>query len=116
MQGSRQEGEPRGPAVAQFLLQEPSFPASVAYGLTRAQAALERIRPKRSPIGIRSAEMLNMLRSGVVGLDVERAIATDIHEILTQMVDRTAEISSAIGEEFFYAAMPESADSEVIEA
>jgi uncharacterized alpha-E superfamily protein len=95
---------------------ELSFPSSVAYTLTRAQAALERIRPNRSGIGVRSAEMLNMLRSGVVGLDVERAIATDIHEILTQIVDRTAEVSAAIGEEFFYAVLPEMTDTEVIEA
>jgi uncharacterized alpha-E superfamily protein len=112
----KRRGELTGPAVAEFLLQEPSFPSSVAYTLTRAQAALERIRPNRSGIGVRSAEMLNMLRSGVVGLDVERAIATDIHEILTQIVDRTAEVSAAIGEEFFYAVLPEMTDTEVIEA
>jgi uncharacterized alpha-E superfamily protein len=112
----KRKGGLAGRAVAEFLLQEPGFPSSVAYTLTRAQAALERIRPERSAIGIRSTDMLNMLRSGVVGLDVGRAIETDIHDILTQIVDRTAEVSSAIGEEYFYAVLPESRDPEMIEA
>ena len=112
----KRRGTLSGPAVAEFLIQEPDFPSSVAYTLTRAQAALERIKPKRSAIGMRSSESLNMLRSGVVGLDVERAIETDIHDVLTQIVDRTAEVSALVGEEYFYAVLPEAHEPEVIEA
>lgn len=113
----KRKGSLTGPAVAEFLLQEGGFPSSVAYTLTRAQAALERIRPARSPIGRRSAEILNKLRAGVVALDVDRAVRTDIHDVLTQIVDRCAEVSMAIGDEYFYAVLPESTgEREVIEA
>jgi uncharacterized alpha-E superfamily protein len=113
----KRKGSLKGPAVAEFLLQEGAFPSSVAYTLTRAQAALERIRPKRSPIGLRSVEVLDKLRGAVVGLDIERAIRTDIHEVLTRIVDRTAEVSQAIGEEYFYAVLPPSQlEPEAIEA
>jgi uncharacterized alpha-E superfamily protein len=112
----KRKGALTGPAVAKFLLQEPSFPSSVAYTLTRAQAALDRIRPPRSPIGRLSADLLSKLRTGVVGLNVERAVETDIHDVLTHIVDATAEVSRTIGEEYFYAALPEPLDTEVVEA
>ncbi|MGD2045840.1 MAG: alpha-E domain-containing protein [Gemmatimonadota bacterium] len=112
----KRKGSLTGPAVAKFLLQEPAFPSSVAYTLTRAQAALERIRPPGSPIGRGSAERLNKLRAGVVGLNVDRAVESDIHDVLTHIVDATAEVSQTIGEEYFYAVLPEPLESEVVEA
>jgi uncharacterized alpha-E superfamily protein len=111
----KRKGSLSGPEVARFLLQEPSFPSSVAYGLTRAQAALDRIRPAGSQIGHRSRDLVNKLRTGVVGLDVARAVETDIHDVLTHIVDASAEVSTAIGEEYFYAVLPPM-ESEVIEA
>ena len=104
-----------GPAVAEFLLRESGFPSSVAHTVTNAQAALNRIRPDDSPIGRRSADLLNMLRSAVVGLDLTRAIDNDIHESLTLIVDRVAEVSQALGEEYFYAVQSEP-EADVIEA
>jgi uncharacterized alpha-E superfamily protein len=95
-----------GPAVTEFLLQEPSFPTAVAYAVTRAKQSLDRIRPVDSPIGLRSAELLDALRSTVVNLDVERAIDSNIHGVLTHIVDHTAELSQAITEEYFYGVMP----------
>jgi len=111
----KRKGSLTGPAVAKFLLQEPSFPSSVAYTLTRAQAALDRIRPPRSAIGRRSADLLHKLRTGVVGLNVDRAVETDIHDVLTHIVDATAEVSQTIGEEYFYASLPEPPEPEVVE-
>ena len=96
-----------GPAVAEFMIQEASFPNSVAHAVTRAQDCLTRIRPANSQIGRRSADALARLRSAVVGLDVERAIDGAIHDVLTHIVDHTAEISRAISEEYFYAVFPE---------
>jgi uncharacterized alpha-E superfamily protein len=62
-------------------------------------------------------EVLDKLRGAVVGLDIERAIRTDIHEVLTRIVDRTAEVSQAIGEEYFYAVLtPSQLEPEAIEA
>lgn len=106
-----------GPAVAEFLLREESFPGSVSHALTGALAALERIRPDGSPIGRRSGELLNTLRGAVVDLDVGRAVGTTIHDVLTMIVDRAAEVSRTIGEDYFYAVRPEvEKDAEVREA
>jgi uncharacterized alpha-E superfamily protein len=105
-----------GPAVAEFLISEPGFPSSVAFALTRAQEALERIRSEGSPIGRRSAELLNTLRSAVTALDVSRVVDTDVHDTLTRIVDHCSEVSQAIGEEYFYSVTPRPAESEVIEA
>jgi uncharacterized alpha-E superfamily protein len=105
-----------GPEVAKFLLQEPAFPSSVAYALTMAQAALDRIKAEGSPIGQRSRDLLHKVRAGVVGLDVDRAVETDIHDVLTHIVDQAAEVSKAIGEEYFYAVLPEPEWPEVAEA
>jgi len=94
-----------GRGVAEFLLQEESFPSSVAYAVARAQQALERIRPEGSVIGLRSAELLNVLRSTVLNLDVGRAIDSNIHGVLTHIVEHTAELSQVISEEYFHAAV-----------
>jgi uncharacterized alpha-E superfamily protein len=95
-----------GRAVAEFLLKEENFPSSVAYAVARAQGALDRIRPPDSAIGLRSAELLRVLRSTVANLDVGRAIGSNIHGVLTHIVDQTAELSQAINEEYFYAVLP----------
>jgi hypothetical protein len=74
--------------------------------VARAQGALDRIRPPDSAIGLRSAELLRVLRSTVANLDVGRAIGSNIHGVLTHIVDQTAELSQAINEEYFYAVLP----------
>lgn len=112
----KRKGSLSGPAVASFLLQEPNFPSSVAYALTQAHVALDRIRPSGSQIGHRSGDLINKLRTGVVGLDVARAVDTDIHDVLTHIVDATAEVSAAVGEEYFYAVPPGARDSTLVEA
>jgi len=46
----------------------------------------------------------------VVNLDVGRAIESNIHGVLTHIVEQTAEVSQAISEEYFYAVMPPPAE------
>ena len=51
-----------------------------------------------------------------MNLNVARAVETDIHDVLTHIVDRTAELSQTIGEEYFYAVLPETTQAEVMDA
>jgi uncharacterized alpha-E superfamily protein len=89
----KRKGSLDGPAVAEFLLQEPG-----------------------SSIGQRSADMLSKLRSGVINLNVARSVETDVRDVLTHIVDRTAEISRTIGEEYFHAVLAEGEMPAVTEA
>jgi uncharacterized alpha-E superfamily protein len=112
----KRRGTLDGRAVAEFLLKEPAFPSSVAYGLTRAQNALGRIRSTGSPVGLHSTELLDRLSTAVLGLDIDRAIDHDMHEILTLIVDQCAEVSAVIGGEYFYAELSQPpAHTEVVE-
>jgi uncharacterized alpha-E superfamily protein len=93
-----------GPAVAQFLLLEPAFPASVLHALTRAENFLSRIRPLDAPeIGAESAALLDTLHGYIEGLDIERALEDGIHNVLTRIVDEIAAVSRAVSQDYFYA-------------
>jgi len=93
-----------GPAVAEFLLLEAAFPASVRHALTRARNFLDRIRPAEAPeIGRESSELLEGLHAYVAGLDVDRALEEGIHEVLTHIVDSIADVSRAINQDYFHA-------------
>lgn len=93
-----------GPAVAEFLLHEAAFPASVLHALTRARNFLGRIRPAETPeIGRESTERLAELHAYVHGLDIDQALEDGIHEVLTSIVDQIAEVSNAIREDYFHA-------------
>lgn len=91
-----------GPAVAEFLLLNPALPTSVRHSLGRASNFLQRIR-KRSegPFGTESARRLKKLLEEVESLDMERCAEEGIHEVLTRIVDRTAEVSQAIRDDYF---------------
>jgi uncharacterized alpha-E superfamily protein len=96
-----------GPAVAEFLLLEGAFPASVLHALTRARNFLRRIRPAEAPeIGRASSELLDALHRDIESLDIERALEDGIHEVLTRIVDRIAELSQAISHDYFYGILP----------
>jgi len=93
-----------GPAVAEFLLLEPAFPGSVRHALTRARNFLGRIRPSEAPeIGGESAELLEGLHAYIERLDVDRALEDGIHEALTYIVDGIADVSRAVGQDYFHA-------------
>ncbi len=93
-----------GPSVAQFLLHEAAFPGSVLHTLTRAKNFLNRIRPADVPgIGSASSELLDRLHAYVDALDMDKVLHDGIHEVLTYIVDSIAEVSQAIGQDYFYA-------------
>jgi uncharacterized alpha-E superfamily protein len=93
-----------GRSVAEFLLLEAAFPSSVLHALTRAKNFLGRIRPADAPeIGRESSERLHALHGHIEGLDVDRALHDGIHDVLTDIVDRIADVSQAISQDYFHA-------------
>ncbi len=96
-----------GPAVAEFLLLELAFPGSVHHGLNRARNFLARIRPGRnSEVGARSEERLRELHDEVSRMRIEEVLDRGIHEVLTGIVNGTAEVSQAIAADYFSASLP----------
>jgi uncharacterized alpha-E superfamily protein len=96
-----------GPAVAEFLLLHPALPSSVSHSIARAWNFVERIRGREPGLlGGKSARALGDLRSDVAGLDMDGIMREGIHEVLTWIVDRTAEVSLAVEDDYFSSAFP----------
>ncbi len=96
-----------GPAVAGFLLLDPSFPGSVRHALNRAWNFLGRIRPEDAPeIGLESSERLRALMNEVEAMEVEQILRKGIHTVLTRIIEGTAEVTLAVTEDFFSAVPP----------
>lgn len=98
----RHRSAPTGRRVAEFLLQDPTFPRSVRHCFERAaeltlsvQAAAERKQPTASLEATRA--MLERLRSA----DISSVIAAGLHAELTRVVDAVALICDQLNADFF---------------
>lgn len=97
-----QAGAVTGPAVAEFLLLEDSFPRSVLHCLDRAWNFMRRIRPERDDVpGVRSSTLLRRLRDRLRSLTIQEIVEAGIHEELTRIVDGTMEICGAVHADYF---------------
>jgi uncharacterized alpha-E superfamily protein len=89
-------------AVATFLFLDSEFPRSIRFSIAQAHARLERIRPAGA-VGRPGGESLERLRQLDVWIATLRAGAvaagTDLHALLTRVVDDTSAICDAIGRE-----------------
>jgi uncharacterized alpha-E superfamily protein len=94
-------GQMSGLAVANFLLLEPSFPRSVRYCLQGAGERLSIIRPpEREELpGGRSLRRLLQLDGWLRQVKLPRGDDSVLHQVLTQVVDETAAVCNALGEE-----------------
>jgi uncharacterized alpha-E superfamily protein len=93
--------------VADFLLLHPALPNSVHHTLGRAWNFLARIRGRgENSFGKESSRRLKLLFDDVKTLDMSRIEREGIHEVLTQIVSRTSEVSSAIRDDYFLMALP----------
>ena len=91
-----------GPAVAGFLLFDRSVPRSVLHNLSRARNFLGRIsRPTASGVGDRSHQLLDALHGWLEGLTLEEVLERSIHDVLEFLVQSTAEVCSAIHDDYF---------------
>jgi uncharacterized alpha-E superfamily protein len=94
-------GVVRGPRVAEFLLLDREFPRSVRFCVARALGCLGRIRPPEAahlPGGATLAR-LGALDAWLRGLSPEGLSRDGFHDILTHVVDETAQICAALGHE-----------------
>ncbi|MEZ4472991.1 MAG: alpha-E domain-containing protein [bacterium] len=96
----RRPGQATGPNVAEFLLLEADFPRSIRFSLTEAHAALTRIAPPGSPAGQRAGAHLRRLCDWLDAIQRD-TLATDLHGILTHVVDDTARLGSLLWDDLF---------------
>jgi len=97
----------QGPRVTEFLLQEATFPGSVRHALLRATNFLERVRPPGdSPIGERARQLLRDELQFVDSITPDDILSRGIHDLVTEIVDRTSEVCSAVIEDYFAPSLP----------
>jgi uncharacterized alpha-E superfamily protein len=88
--------------VAAFLVLDTEFPRSIRFSIASAHARLERIRPAGA-VGRPGGESLERLRHLDAWIGEQRAGAlgavTDLHALLTRVVDDSSAICDAIGRE-----------------
>ena len=91
-----------GHRVLSFLLFDHSFPHSVAHNVDRARNFLERVRagsPAR--IGRRAGSELEQLIRVVKRSDVDRVVASGVHEFLDDVIARVNRVCEAVEADFF---------------
>ena len=103
-----------GANVAAFLLFDPSFPRSVRQNLDRAWNFLCRVNAAAPEVGERSARRLEGLRGELRALDIDRVLERGLHDVLTWVVDATADVGAAVHADFFDPArLPSGAQTQV---
>jgi len=101
-----------GRAVAQFLLLEADFPRAVVHCVLRAWNFLQLIRGNRPDgPGHRSATLLVGLVTALRSPTIDDILAAGLHGQLTYVVERLAEVCSAIEADFFTGGMPATAQA-----
>lgn len=89
-----------GMSIAEFLILEENFPRSIRHCVLRAWNFLGRIKAN-STLGAKSEDILSDLVEHVRSLDSERIEEFGLHEELTYLVERTADVCHAIHEDYF---------------
>ncbi|MEO1174055.1 MAG: alpha-E domain-containing protein, partial [Myxococcota bacterium] len=93
---------PRGALVAEFLLQNPTFPRSVLYCLSRGERFLTRIRESvPENVGRASADKLRALVQSLENTPCSEIMNRGIHNELTRVVEATAEVCNQIHYDYF---------------
>jgi uncharacterized alpha-E superfamily protein len=92
----KHQGRVRATAVASFLLLDPSFPRSLRYCLKSAHRILGEIWPEplERPSIAHAAALLSALPPKTLSFE-----GSDVHELLTHIVDETSEICSLVSTE-----------------
>ncbi len=85
-------------AVARFLILEPRFPRSILYGIHAAYERLLALRP-RDDHDLPGGDSLALLESLDAWIDALPEDLGDLHALLTNIVDHTAQIAATIGRE-----------------
>jgi uncharacterized alpha-E superfamily protein len=95
----RQDQALSGRSVARFLIFDPAFPRSVVHNLDRARNFLNLVRPPGREL--RAATLLAETLDLMAKMTIETVLAEGLHDVLTWIVDTTAEICDAVRTDFF---------------
>jgi len=97
----RNQGRVTGDAVAAFLIFEPAFPKSVAYGVHAAYSRFAAIRPPDATAlpGGETLERLARLDRWLAERTSSPVSSAGIHDLLTHVVDETGAICQDLGRE-----------------
>ncbi len=97
----RHRGRLSRTAVSSFLIFEPEFPRSLWYCLHSAQGVMRRLWPDGAAGPGRRSRTLALMESlcGWLEKEAPAARSQSLHDLLTTVVDRTAAVSAALGEE-----------------
>ena len=97
----RSSSDLSGPAVAAFLIFEPTFPRSIVHNLDRARGLLARLRAD-DPTGLDrpSWEILESLRAELAAMDMTAVLDRGLHEVLTWIVQASSELCDAIHDDY----------------
>ena len=98
----KHRGRVTGDAVAEFLIFEPNFPKSIACSVRQAWTRFAMIRsPEETGLpGGQTLERLHALDRWVTEASLHGA-RTEVHDMLTHVVDEIAEICNGLGRELF---------------
>jgi uncharacterized alpha-E superfamily protein len=98
----RRTASPSGQSVAQFMLFDRAFARSVLHNVDRTANFLRLVRPPGpSAIGERSQVLLSKMRHQLSSMTIDTVLTEGLHEVLTWIVESTAELSDAIHADFF---------------
>jgi uncharacterized alpha-E superfamily protein len=97
-------GSVTGEAVAAFLVFEARFPRAVRYCVRRARESMIDARPPGTP-PLRALAHLDRLEADLAAAEKVPLDPARLHAILTNVVDTTHAVSSAISDELFGAAV-----------
>lgn len=93
----KHQGRVSAPAVATFLVLEPTFPRSLRYCLRSARKIIDDIWPPSSNFVRPSVARLSALLDRLDASTIREGAR--IHDLLTNVVDETAAVCAAVGEE-----------------
>jgi uncharacterized alpha-E superfamily protein len=96
-------------SVAAFLLLEPRFPRSVTFGLRHAAERLDNLRPVGGEAALPGSEAqrrLWELERWLAALTPEHVASTDLHALLTHVVEETGAVCADVQRELLAAPPP----------
>ncbi|MFN3202748.1 MAG: alpha-E domain-containing protein [Bradymonadia bacterium] len=91
-----------GRSIAQFLMLDPHFPRSIRYCLERALETLKGIHPEEGPhLGASTRQRLGTLVGDLTGRSIDEHLDRGLQHSLTDIIDRTAMVFSAVQQDYF---------------
>ena len=97
----RHNAAPSGRAVAEFMLFDPAFARSVRHNVDQLCELLGLLAIDADEgVGVRALSLAHEIRRGLERATMDSVLEQGLHEVLTQLVEQSAELSDAIYRDF----------------